>query len=142
MIEHFKNLVKEKSDNELVDIYLNSSGYQEEFMESVLIEIRNRNIPIETLQELKIKKSEIDKETLKLGKQGSQFWMVVAFIISILGGVVGIIAGYQYYYSKHKSIDGEEYYYYNESTRKYGKWMMIIGCIVLGLTILYILNGY
>lgn len=133
MTKDFKTQIQEKSDNDLVDIFFNSTDYQTEFVKQVEEELHARKIPLDTLKHLKEKKEEVDDETLKLGKQGSQIWMIAAFILSVFGGFWGIVAGYQYYYSKHKSSDGTEYFVYNESTRKYGMWMLIVGGTVIGL---------
>lgn len=96
----------------------------------------HRKIPLDSLSFIREKKDEISDESLELGKQGSQSWIIAAFILSLFGGLWGIIVGYQYAYSKHKNAKGNEFYYYNKSTRKYGRWMLIIGCSVLGLSIL------
>ena len=136
MTKDFKTQIQEKSDNELADIFLNAADYQAEFVIQVEEELNARKIPVDTLKHLKEKKGEVDDKTLKLGKQGSQIWMVAAFILSVFGGFWGIVAGYQYYYSKHKSSDGNEYFVWNESTRKYGKWMLIVGGTVLSLTLI------
>lgn len=136
MTKDFKIQIQKKTDKELADIFLNAADYQTEFVLLVKDELQVRRIPIDTLEYLKQKKNEVDDDVLILGKQGSQSWMIAAFIFCVFGGVWGIFAGYQYYYSMHKSSEGTEYFVYNESTRKYGKWMLIIGVTVLGLTIL------
>lgn len=102
----------------------------------VELELVHRKIPLDSLAFIREKKDEISDESLELGKQGSQSWIIAAFILSLFGGLWGIILGYPYAYSKHKNAKGNEFYYYNKSTRKYGRWMLIIGCSVLGLSIL------
>jgi uncharacterized membrane protein YidH (DUF202 family) len=131
----FEKIIKEKSDSELTDIFINGSGYQEEFISQVQEELANRNIPIDALTKLRNEQQKIDETTLEKGEQGSQFWIAAAFIGSILGGIWAIFAGYSYAYSKHK-VNGKEYYVYNESTRKYGKIMLMIGGAIFTLVIL------
>lgn len=136
MTQSFETLIKEKTDNQLSEIYLNANDYQPEFIKLVELELVQRKIPLDSLKFIREKKEEISDESLELGKQGNQGWIIAAFLLSLVGGLWGIVAGYQYAFSKHKNAKGDEFYYYNESTRKYGRWMLIIGGSVLGLSIL------
>lgn len=136
MIQDFETQIKEKTDNQLSEIYLNANDYQPEFIKLIKLELGKRKIPLDSLAFIKEKKDEISDESMAIGKQGNQFWIIVAFFASLFGGLWGIVAGYQYAYSKHKNAKGIEFYYYNESTRKYGRWMLIVGCSILGLAIL------
>jgi hypothetical protein len=135
-MNNFETIIKEKSNSELTDIYIKNSGYQEEFMKLVEIELVNRNIPLNSLIKFREEQANIDESKLELGQQGSQFWITAAFIGSIFGGIWAIFAGYSYAYSKHKSKNGKEYFVYNESTRKYGRIMFTIGCTIFGLALL------
>jgi hypothetical protein len=132
MIKKFQTLINDKSDNELCDVFLNSSKYQPEFIELVEKELLKRKIPLESLKYINEKNEVVKDETLQLGKQGNQFWMIAAFILSIFGGIWPLFAGYNYAFSKHKNTKGVEYFVYNKSTRKKGEWMLIIGGTVLG----------
>jgi hypothetical protein len=139
MTEDLENQIKEKTDNQLSEIYLNANNYLPEFIELVELELVKRKIPLASLSFIRKNKEEISDENLAIGKQGNQVWIVAAFLMSLFGGLGGIIAGYQYAYSKHRNAKGIEYYFYNESTRKYGRWMLIIGCSVSGLILLKII---
>ena len=134
-MSNFQKIIKEKSDSELTDIFIKNSGYQEEFMLGVQVELANRNIPIDSLIKFRGEQNKIDDTALEQGVQGSQFWITAAFIGSILGGIWAIFAGYSYAYSKHK-VKGKEYFVYNESTRKYGRIMLIIGCVIFALALI------
>lgn len=136
MIKDFEIQIKEKTDNQLSDIYLNSNDYQPEFIKLVELEILNRNIPIDSLNFIKVKKEAISDKTLAIGVQGNHYWIMASFLACLFGGIVGILAGYIYAYSKHKNANYVEFYYYNESTRKYGKWMLCVGCSILGLILI------
>jgi hypothetical protein len=119
----FREIIKEKSDAELTDIFIKNTGYQEAFMNQVEEELISRKIPIESLQKFRSEQDTIDVSKLEKGEQGSQVWIVLGFLASIAGGLWGIFAGYNYAYSKHR-FKGEQYYIYNESTRKYGRIML------------------
>ena len=105
-------------------------------MKLVEIELTNRNIPIDSLIKFREAQDSIDDSKLELGKQGSQFWIIAAFIGALFGGIWAIFAGYNYAYSKHKSKNGKEYLVYNVSTRKYGRIMLAVGCTIFGLVLL------
>jgi len=119
----FREIIKEKSDAELTDIFIKNMGYQEAFMNQVEEELISRKIPIESLQKIRSEQDSIDVSKLEQGKQGGQVWIVLGFLASVVGGLWGIFAGYNYAYSKHR-FKGKQYYIYNESTRKYGRIML------------------
>ncbi len=129
--------VKEKDDGKLIDIYLNAKDYQPEFIKLVEQELVERKIPLSALQIINEKKREFSDETLALGKHGDQRFIVFCYIFALLGGLISIVAGYMYAYSKLKNSKGEEVFIYNESTRSDGKLMMIIGGIVLGILLFF-----
>lgn len=122
--------VQLKSDNELIDIYINPSFYQQDMVDAVTTEIQQRKLPIEALNKIKTEKDRASVTNLALGKQGNTLYIVICYCLVLLGGIPGIIAGYIYYFSKQKGSDGQQYYVYNESTRKLGLGMLIIGSIV------------
>jgi hypothetical protein len=130
----FEKIIKKKSDTELTDIFIKNSGYQEEFMLEVQEELANRNIPIDSLLKFREEQNQLDDTKLEQGEQGSQFWITAAFIGSIFGGIWAIFAGYSYAYSKHK-VKEKEYFVYNESTRKYGRIMLTVGCVIFALAL-------
>lgn len=135
MIESFEEQIAKKTDNELTDIYIEYFKYQKEFVDLVEVELRKRNLPLDSIIELRKKNEKIIDETLTQGEQGSPVWITIGFFLSLLGGILAIFLGYSYAYSKKKNSNGESFYVYNESTRKYGRIMFILGLfmLVLGL---------
>ncbi|MDR2841298.1 MAG: hypothetical protein LBV75_08610, partial [Paludibacter sp.] len=105
--------------------------YQEDFLILVQKELKNRNIPIEPLINVKNEANEISDEKLRLGEKGNPIWMTICFVMALFGGLYSLAGGYIYYFSKRKTSEGENVYAYDEQTRKYGKWMMIISGIVI-----------
>lgn len=132
---NFKSQVKQKTNDELIDIYVNSLDYQPDFVKFVKEELTERNIPIETLKKISADAYEISDKKIQEGKQGSTLYIALCFLFAILGGIISIIAGYIYAYSTRKDSKGKTFYYYNEQTRKYGKWMLLVGIIMLLLYI-------
>lgn len=136
-MNNFKEQVEQKTDQELIDIFVKSQDYQEEFISVVENELNRRNVPLDSAKQIKSKSDEVINKKIEEGVQGNTFWIAVCFLLAILGGIISIVAGYIYAYSKRENLQGESYYYYNEQTRKYGKIMLIVGIIifVIGLAL-------
>jgi hypothetical protein len=133
MENNFNTLVKEKTDNELLDIYMNSKDYQVEFVNLVTEEITHRNLSIDTLDEIRSKKVEENDNLLVLGRKGNSAYLVLIAISSLLGGLIGIIGGYIYAYSTVVDSQGNKLYVYDESTRKWGRIILGVGVVMLFL---------
>ncbi len=133
---NFAGQMNLKSNNELVEIYTNPGDYQSDFVELARQEIIKRNIPIDALEQIKIKKEEIETHTLAIGKQGNPVYLTLICLSAIGGGIPAIIGGYIYACSTHSDVTGENFFVYNETTRKLGKIILYIGVAVLLLTLL------
>ena len=140
-MDKFKLQVEQKTDQELVDIYLKPHDYQPDLILVVEQELTKRKIPLESIKYIKSKTDEVDDNKLELGEQGNTLWIALCFFAAIFGGVISIVAGYIYAYSKRKNSQGVDTYVYNEQTRKYGKWMLIIGASVFIISILFELGN-
>jgi hypothetical protein len=149
----FREIIKAKSDAELTDIFIKNSGYQESFMELVQEELVYRKIPIDSLEKFREEQNTIDVSKLEQGEQGNQFWIATGFLflfsgaISVilfdgLGSVITVIwpltLGYTYTNSKTKHKD-KYYHIYNESTKKYGRIMLTIGCVIFAIALYRVL---
>ncbi len=131
----FQDQVANKTNEGLLHIYINADEYQEEFIKVVAEELTKRNINIENLQQENDKKTKFTQEQFEKGREGNQFFIILFFISALLGGLLGIIAGYTYNQSKHTNNSGISYYMYNKHTRNLGRIMMIIGAFALLLTL-------
>lgn len=98
-----------------------------EFIEQVKAEIIRREMDIQGLDALKSQKELRTEEKLAQGRQGNPIFIFICFVIALLGGLGGIIAGYVYSQSTHVAPSGRKYYVYDEGTRKNGKAMMWVG---------------
>ena len=127
---NFKEQVETKTDQELIDIYINPDDFQESFVTAATEELNRRNVSLDQFKQKREQEEKIKKEQLEKGIQGDSLYMTLAFISAFLGGLIGIIAGYVYSQSKK---DG--HYVYNEKTRKQGKVMLAIGILVLLATL-------
>jgi uncharacterized membrane protein len=132
----FREQVAGKTDQELIDIYINPQDYQENFVQAVIEELTRRNVSLKSYQQERDQKQKFISETLEKGKQGDPLYITLGFISAFLGGFIGIIAGYIYSQSKDKTTS-QKYYVYNEQTRKQGVIMMFIGIFVLLITLIW-----
>ncbi|BAO74256.1 hypothetical protein [Winogradskyella sp. PG-2] len=89
----------------------------------------------------------IDKELLaslkkerlkKLAKPESiqKPWIISGYILSILGGFLGLIIGYFLWTSKKTLPNGQRVYSYSKNDRKHGNQIFIIGLIVAPIVML------
>ncbi|MBI5857130.1 MAG: hypothetical protein HZB42_05730 [Sphingobacteriales bacterium] len=131
----FKEQLKAKTDQELIDIYVNQDGFQENFVSAAIEELQLRKINIEEFRKEKELNEIRGLEKKFTGIPGNSVYITLAFISAFLGGIIGIIAGYVYSQSKK-----EGYYVYDAKTRGYGKIMFIIGIFVLAGTIAWRLD--
>lgn len=127
----FELQVQAKTDDELIAIYVNPDFYQSEFVAATKAEIVKRKLPITSIEQIKQEKDKVSIAHLSVGKQGSPLYMFICFLLAFLGGIPAIISGYIYGFSKTRGPDGEAYYVYNETTRKMGVAILVIGFAVL-----------
>jgi hypothetical protein len=126
----FSEHVKIKTDQELIDIYLNAEDYQEDFVKAAVEELEKRNVNINNIRSEKQAKQKITQEQYAKGRKGNELYIVICFVSAFLGGIIGIVGGYVYSQSKHSDEFGTKYYVYDKATRDKGKIMMVIGLFV------------
>jgi hypothetical protein len=131
----FTHQIKQKTDKELTEIFINPKDYNPEFVRLAEEELQLRNINIDASKQIKEKKEEISIQQLQAGKNGSPFYIFICFILVLFGGLLGIYAGYIYSQSKIMTSKGE-FYVYNEQTRQLGKIIMWFGIAVLSFFVL------
>lgn len=127
----FPEQIKRKTDKELIDIYVNPHEYQPAFVELAIEELGKRNINLDSYRQAREQKRQKASKQIETGKSGSPLYITLCFVLALFGGILGIYAGYIYSQSKVKDIDGREFYVYDDSTRKLGKLMMLIGIIAI-----------
>jgi len=70
------------------------------------------------------------------------FWIIVGYISSLLGGLLGLAIGWILWTMKKTLPNGERIYVYSESDRRHGKIMFMIGIIIFPIACLIaILNS-
>lgn len=135
----FKTQVEQKSNEELVSIYVKSLDYQPDFILIVRDELIKRNIPIVAIEQIKKEAYDISDNKIEIGEQGNTLYIALCYLSAFLGGIVPIVAGSIYLNSKRKNSLGKSFYFYNKRTRMYGIGMLIIGVLFLSFWLIQIL---
>ncbi len=126
----FTDQIKQKTDKELTEIFINAKEYNPDFVRLAQQELHARNINLDTSKQIKERVKQIDKRQLEQGKAGSPLYIFFCFVLALLGGLIAIYAGYIYSQSKTKTTDGEVFYVYNNETRQLGRIMMWVGIAI------------
>jgi hypothetical protein len=135
--EIFEEQIKQMSDEALMEIYINPSQYQEEYINIVTKELQFRNIELTEFAEAKVKN---EKEYFIIEKEvpGDTTFLVIGYISALAGGLLAIIMGYYYSTAKQESNSDDKVYVYDKNTRELGTGMVIVGIIA----IIYYLSTY
>lgn len=136
MENKFQPIVKEKPDAELLTMVYQFDQWDTEMLRAVEGELQNRQILPE---DIKIRKKEIiDKELADLakGKDASLLGQIFGWL-GVLG-ILGIIIGYNYAFSRTKSkYTGKEFYKYDAPSRENGTYIFYTSLAVFVLYFLY-----
>ena len=138
---NFPAQVKSKSIEELQAIYCDGHLYQPEMVSAAMAELNARGVD---MADLILQKGIFDDEQETMfaqGKSGSALYILISFVFAVMGGVIGIVAGYIYGYSKTTSFTGNRYYVYDKQTREFGMIIFWLGVIVLVCSVIYYMQG-
>jgi hypothetical protein len=68
--------------------------------------------------------------------------VIAGYILSLFGGVIGMIIGSILVSAKRNLSDGRTAYVFNERNRKHGKVILYLGSSILILSILFFMNWF
>lgn len=140
MSEEFRQIIKQKTDADLCEIYLNKSSYQPEFYKLASQEIYMRSIDLNALNEQLAEKEKAQSGPF-LPVDGNPLFMIRHLVGAAIIGPFGIAKGYKYVYSTTIAADGQTYFTYNEPTRNFGRVIMVTGIISTGIWVInFIIN--
>ena len=110
---------------ELRDIVLNPDEWHQDFVQSASEELKIRGIEVSNQEVQDVKEEKIRKQ--QIGEEPSQTIYFFMWFFAIIGGFIGIIAGYYYWRGKARGIDGRRYFMYTQSYRTKGLYMFLTG---------------
>lgn len=138
MQNRFESEVKEKPDEELLTMVYEFDAWNVEMLQAVEAELQSRQI---LPNDIALRKKEmIEEEAAQLakGKEASLLGQVIGWLCVL--GLLGIIIGYNYAFSKVKSkYTGQKFYKYDEDSRDNGSYIFYISLSVCILVTLYII---
>lgn len=123
---HLKEIVRHPGRNTLFDYQLSRE----------ILRSRGEEVPLREIRQIQKKHFE---EKLA-GQDAPDFLIVVGYIFSILGGVIGAIIGWTLFNSRTPSINGERLHSYPPTDRQHGVVMMVISGFIIFLAMLVKFN--
>ncbi len=135
-IEHFPDdhYLYEFKDNELFDILKTPDEWSREdvLLSQKILKDRGHNISKEKVEAFK------QERNLELSQPetGDSSWILAAYLMAFLGGLMGAGIGMQYKTAKKTLPSGERVYTYDAETREKGRKIFLIGVISFAIWVL------
>jgi hypothetical protein len=120
--------MRKKSDKELRALYLDLEYTPARVRQLAEEEVRRRGQLVDTIEKARV------ETRVRRGKRGN--YIVLGYVISVLGGPIGLAIAFTYACSKRRLADGEIVHKYDSITRSNGKWMLAIFAIIVTLFVL------
>ena len=132
--DNAKQLEFEETTNEdLCKLFLElPEDSNPDYLQSLVQEMKTRKLLTKDIENQR--KKMLDES--RFNKKGSLFGIVLGYLFSFLGGLVGFIIAGKYGWSKKTDYLGKEQFIYNEATRQHAKNMVIINTIVIVIVLL------
>lgn len=117
----------EFSDEELFDVIGKADEWSKEdfLLSQKILRTRGHEIDSEKIEEIKLGRL----NDLRKPEQGKKAWIIFGYIFAFLGGLLGVIIGWSHWKATKIDPTGKRFYVYNESTRKSGKTIFLIGIL-------------
>lgn len=132
----FNDVVESKPDDELLKTVYEFDLWSPEMLASVETELEKRNILPNDIQLRKQGVMESEKANLIEGKSASITGIVIGWITVF--GLLGIIIGYNYSFSKIRDkYSGEQYFKYDKGSRKMGSYLFYSSIVFSTIVLLY-----
>lgn len=119
--------LEEYDIEELKEIVLNPEDWHEEFVRKATNELTRRGAEVAETEIRETREEKINQ--LEKGTEPNKKIYFFMWCFSLMGGYIGIIAGYFYWRGKTKGVDGKRYFMYSEKYRNNGYYMFMLGLI-------------
>jgi hypothetical protein len=128
--------VKNKPDVELLKMAYQFDKWSPEMLAAVERELENRKRLPDDLSARKRQLVETERGQLSRGKPAGLFGQIIGWVTVF--GILGIFIGYHYAYSKTTSkYTGEQYFTYNDTSRKSGTYLFYASLCFSAMAIIY-----
>lgn len=115
-------------DEELFDILASPDEWSAFDYQLARRILRERDIDVDQKLLDLLKKSRM--EVLAQPEEKQTAYLSVAYLFAFLGGVVGIVIGWNMVTAQKTLPNGQQIYAYRESDRKHGRWIIALGSIM------------
>lgn len=130
--------LREFSDAELVDLVAKPDEWSahDYVWAQQLLAIRGNSLRPAEVQALR----QVRTEQLATHKPLPTVWRIVGWITAVLGGIIGIVIGWNFYASRTTLPDGRSLATYSPADQQQGLWMMGVGTVtfLLGLALKFL----
>jgi hypothetical protein len=141
MDNNYQDIVAGYKDEELLIMVYQFDQWDTEMLIAVENELNERNILPDNLQLKKNTLIQNEHEFLLIGKEATFSQQFLGWIGIV--GILGIIIGYELYFSKTKSrYTDTEYFKYNVESRESGRFMFYISMAFIGCFLFYKISVY
>lgn len=122
------------SDKELYDILLKPDewGDLDSALAVKLLKERGKPVDFDLLESFKSQRV----EDLAKPEEGQTPWVIIGYVTSLFGGVLGVIIGYSLWKATKTLPDGSKVFSYSEKSQKNGKNIFILGVIMVVVSLL------
>lgn len=142
LIDKFPNdyYLYDFTDNELIEIIEKSDEWSKEdyMLSQKILKDRGNEISKEEIEKIKQKRIEY----LRTPEKGHIGWLIFGFISAVLGGLLGIFIGWFHWDFKKTDPTGQQFYAYDQQTRKTGQIIFWIGLVATICWIYYTILEY
>lgn len=116
------------SNEELLEVLLKSDEWGEfDYLLAKKI-LKDRGLEVNEDLISSLKKQRI--QDLAKPEEGQRPWILVGYLLSFIGGFLGIFIGWFLWTQKKTLPNGDKVYTYSEGDRKHGRNMFVIGLII------------
>ncbi|MBS1509289.1 MAG: hypothetical protein JST86_00495 [Bacteroidetes bacterium] len=132
----FSEAVKQKSNPELLTMVYQFDEWSPEMLDAVQAELTERCILPGDIAQRKQESIAEEEQVLNEGKEAS----ITGIVLGWLGifGLLGMFIGYNYAFSKVRSIyTGKQYYKYNAESRKTGSQIFYTALVLFIMFLFY-----
>jgi hypothetical protein len=128
-------LMRKKSDKELHALYLDLQHTPARVRQLAEEEVKRRGQLVDTIEKVRV------ETRIRDGQCGE--YIVAGYVFSVLlGGVIGLGFGLNYFFATRQLADGEVVHKYNRATRTNGAWMLVIAAIIITLFTAKVINEF
>lgn len=123
------------TDDELTDIIKNPDEWGEYDYALAQELLKKRGITYTDRDLTSFKQEKLSQ--LIIAEPGKPIWIVLGYILAVMGAVLGLVIGYNFMRGNKTLPDGRRVYAYTRATRDHGITMFAIGLVEIVIGIIY-----